>query len=1051
LDVKSCIFAGSQAGEWGGAVYLKDFEATFNDCYFVDSIAQSGGALLLSRGAVTLNGGLIYGNRSIGGDGLDMGGGIACSDTTATIENCTIERNSADGFAGTGGGIAFYGGDQSNTHLVKNCLITDNSATVEGGAISSEQMIYTTLEVQNCTFNENSAGSFGGAVFCDWTASAQIIDSIFADCDSHAIFEEDVNDAIVEYCLFYNNRDGDYGFYDPGASLIYTFDGSDLDPGNINADPNFVGGPLGDYYYLDQDVSPAVDTGSGDADNPNIGMDIYTTDPNGSLDVNEVDRGYHYRDACDIPQYQLTLTVTGGLGTVEPTRPSQYIDYDPNTNSYTYYAGTMVILTAEPEGIYRVAKWTGTINDASTANTNIVVMLADRDVTVEFRKRKTILFGEDPNYPTIQDAIDDAVDGDMIILTEGTYTPAYPFAHLTINRAITLSGAHPGDANCAENTVLNNYTISIFYPEAEGAIIDTITIRSGWMNIFNSSPIVRNCIFDGCRKYGGDGITITDPIPLDGTDGGSALGGAITMYGSSPDIQNCVFRNCSVTGGDGAPGADREIYGCDGGWAGKGYGGAIYIDAYSVPTVIDCSFDNCFAQGGNGGDGGNGTGTAIQGGRGGNWEWTNFEPEPNDINDPNYFGPFWWWDGWYWEYGWYYLEYGPALYFPYEDYWRYSGYGGAIYCESLGSPQFINCTFTNNHSYGGLSGTGGEPTWAMGWPVPDRDLNIENFGGSIYVRDGSPEFINCSISDSSADTSLVQVPTDAIVSYGGAVCVEDSSAKFMDCTVTNSEASRGGGMCWFNSDVTITDCDLADSRAYQGGGLYTAGSTGTITGSTFVGNEASDAPVPEPNDPNLPFDIGDILGSGGGYYCWKSGVWVTDSVFSENRATASGGGIYFGGSSQEASAEPVLHNSLVINNLASRDGGGISSNWHVEPTISNCTIVGNEATGALAYGGGLYGSFGSYTTVVDGIIWDNKGIRGSQIAVGTGAIYEPERRSTIDISYSDIQGYVEPTESIDVVFAIDTTASMWDDIDAVKEAAAEIVNGITRRRKLSTG
>jgi len=185
-----------------------------------------------------------------------------------------------------------------------------------------------------------------------------------------------------------------------------------------------------------------------------------------------------------------------------------------------------------------------------------------------------------------------------------------------------------------------------------------------------------------------------------------------------------------------------------------------------------------------------------------------------------------------------------------------------------------------------------------------------------------------------------------------------------------------------------------------------------------------------------------ILGRGGGYYCLSSAVEITDSVFTENQATGSGGGIYFVGSDQNPNVSSLLHNCLVTDNRAGRDGGGISCNWRVEPIISNCTIVGNEATGVLAYGGGLYCSYQSNVKVIDSIIWDNLGIKGSQVAVGVNAQYEP-RPSTVDITYSDIQGPVEPTTAIDLVFCIDTTGSMGGAIDAVKDAATQIVGQIT--------
>ena len=45
----------------------------------------------------------------------------------------------------------------------------------------------------------------------------------------------------------------------------------------------------------------------------------------------------------------------------------------------------------------------------------------------------------------------------------------------------------------------------------------------------------------------------------------------------------------------------------------------------------------------------------------------------------------------------------------YQEYWKYSGYGGAVYCEFNSSPKFVHCTFVNNYAKGGVSGIGGDP------------------------------------------------------------------------------------------------------------------------------------------------------------------------------------------------------------------------------------------------------------------------------------------------------------------------------------------------------
>ena len=47
---------------------------------------------------------------------------------------------------------------------------------------------------------------------------------------------------------------------------------------------------------------------------------------------------------------------------------------------------------------------------------------------------------------------------------------------------------------------------------------------------------------------------------------------------------------------------------------------------------------------------------------------------------------------------------------PYDqmlDVWRYSGYGGAVFCESDSNAKFTKCVFENNQSHGGLTGIGG--------------------------------------------------------------------------------------------------------------------------------------------------------------------------------------------------------------------------------------------------------------------------------------------------------------------------------------------------------
>ena len=257
------------------------------------------------------------------------------------------------------------------------------------------------------------------------------------------------------------------------------------------------------------------------------------------------------------------------------------------------------------------------------------------------------------------------------------------------------------------------------------------------------------------------------------------------------------------------------------------------------------------------------------------------------------------------------------------------------------------------------------------------------------------KFVGCAFNGNLADTNNLPESSDLFVSYGGAIAFEDGAdLTIEDCTFSDNVATIGGGIYSSHSDPLIDDCNFVGNSALHGGGALFVAGTVNITRSNFGENEATAT-----------------AGQGGGICSLGANAGIVDCNIANNDANGSGGGVYLSNkdvNGQEVSGENtvLVKNCLITGNFASRDGGGISANWHSEPNIVNCTIADNVVTGTgfeAGYGGGLCCSYGNYTNIINSIIWDNSGQRGPQLAIGSGFEYYP-LPSTVNVSYSDVKG-----------------------------------------------
>ncbi len=170
------------------------------------------------------------------------------------------------------------------------------------------------------------------------------------------------------------------------------------------------------------------------------------------------------------------------------------------------------------------------------------------------------------DQPTIQDGIDAALTGDIVLVAPGTYMENINF----LGKAITVrseAGADVtvidgGDCTAGEDAC----SVVTFSNEApESTVLDGFIIQHGTGNDYpggggilikqRGEPLIMNCTITGNKAGRGGGLSIhhdSSPIVTDCTISGNhaARGGGIMMQSSKPLIMNCTITgNSAYLGG----------------------------------------------------------------------------------------------------------------------------------------------------------------------------------------------------------------------------------------------------------------------------------------------------------------------------------------------------------------------------------------------------------------------------------------------------------------------------------------------------------------------
>ena len=194
---------------------------------------------------------------------------------------------------------------------------------------------------------------------------------------------------------------------------------------------------------------------------------------------------------------------------------------------------------------------------------------------------------------------------------------------------------------------------------------------------------------------------------------------------------------------------------------------------------------------------------------------------------------------------------------------------------------------------------------------------------------------------------------------GGLYATNSSTITISDGTISGCSAGEGGGLYAKNSSAitikggTISKCT---APADNGGGLYADHSTVTISGGTISGCEGVwGGGLYAENSSTIEISGGTIsgckkVGAGGGLFVDSSTIRISGGIISGciTSDTGNGGGLYAKNSTIK------ITGGRIENNKAAHGGGvALIGDTTFEDSITNWTVISNEAYATGGVGGGI--------------------------------------------------------------------------------------------------
>lgn len=442
-------------------------------------------------------------------------------------------------------------------------------------------------------------------------------------------------------------------------------------------------------------------------------------------------------------------------------------------------------------------------------------------------------------YLTIQAAINNAINGDEIIVDPGTYAEVINFA----GKAVTLRSTAGAAVTTIDGTGLGR-VVTCTTGETAATVLQGFTITGGsaspggGMRCSDTSPTILECVF------------------VDNSTGN--FGGALHVdQAGAPTITACTFQDNSAGTNGGAIflSGDASAVITDTAFAGNSAGsggGAVYMVTSGGPQFTGCTFESNSTLSGGAVRVKNGTPAFESCAFDGNVATTNFG-------------------------------------------------GGAVYAEA-GSLSFSDCTFSLNQALIGQGGAilsnatelvltdstfigndahlGGainaSGLTATGCHFTGNESDLEAGGVEASAAFNPVSIVDCDFTDNASD------------GHGGGLLTRGSGWTVAGCTFQTNAAGTNAGGFEMNGSGNVRACRFIDNiAAGNGGGSSSSTGNQSIVNCRYFGNAAGDGGVHYATSSSAPAIVncsmsGNSATSGGAVFRFQIAGTVYNSVIHGN-------------------------------------------------------------------------------------------------------------------------------------------------------------------------